>query len=262
MTIAIKRVLKLVVQLAAFCGATVAFLAAILQISDYAFVEMQGMSIELGCGSPNEGENALIASGAETSEIKRFVEFLESQDGKPVFVSARVQKNCNACGCRRLDQSKYSDSGGAVSEEVVLFDREDRSSRQFGNSRIQREGFEIFSTGPDLFQLLTLPREEHLEGIDRFRRGQWGDLINYNGVFIAHFSGTVQNTRIAYIEPVRSTEPYSKAITCYQDLMDRNVIEELSERSPSILCRGARFWDSDDIDDYFGFDEIKAPNEF
>ena len=165
---AIKRVLKLVLQLAAFGGATVAFLAAILQISDYAFVEMQGTSIELGCGSPNEGENALLASGTETTEIKRFVDFLESQDGKPVFVSVRVQKNCNACGCRRLDQSKNSDSIGALSGEVVMFDREGPSSRQFGGSRTQREGFEIFCTGPDLFQLLTLPREEQLEGTTGF----------------------------------------------------------------------------------------------
>lgn len=148
--------------------------------------------------------------------VEQFVGFLEENQGKPVYVSVRLFKECAACSCNRQSPIPRNMEMG---EHGVLFVDAVPKNERWELSPMMKEAHQLTAFGPpfSVSQAIFLPSYAQLPNNGQYSRGEYGSFLTYEGPFVAtHFSGTgylgglleplsvITKDNIAQIECIRS----------------------------------------------------------
>lgn len=149
---------------------------------------MKKYDFSLSCGT--EGKAPYRMDEPEAAALQEFIDFLEVNHGKPVYVSVRLHKVCAACACYRQTPIPKNLE---MSEHGVVFVDAIPKNKRWQLSPIMKDAHQITAFGPPFSVSLAiyLPSYSQLPSNGQFLRGEYGSFLVYEGPFVAnHFSGT------------------------------------------------------------------------
>lgn len=125
---------------------------------------------------------------AEIEAIKELHAFAARHDAEVVWLDVVITADAGAGSCSR-DVSEFPDQPPPTGERArIVFEPRARQAR-INSSGLRDEAIQITANGPPLAYThgVRLPPEEALDDGLPYRRGGYGDWLNYQGPFIVRF---------------------------------------------------------------------------
>lgn len=180
-------------------------------------------SLSLTCGS-TDAKNPYQLSVEEKNNLVDFVDFIEQNHDKAVYVSVRIDKECAACGCPRARQEDPDHPLDFVKPYIGALHIDGRNVQErkkyFSGwgTKMNLEGVELMAFAPDDWAVshsIFLPRPEHLSE-SQYRSGEYGTFARFDGLFTArYFGGTGGNA--LQLDIIRPSDRQEAQLRCIRE---------------------------------------------